>query len=98
MEHACFPKPKTLFIVWLLLLAATSASMVAGKAGDVSSPGLGGTGLLLLVTWIKARLIMSYFLDLKSASHGWNVALNALVITIILVIFGLYGLRLVMSA
>ncbi|HFC05491.1 MAG TPA: hypothetical protein ENJ55_07270 [Rhizobiales bacterium] len=90
MKHS-YPSPRTLFIVWLTLMAATVMTMIAGKVTDLSSIGMMWAAILLSVTWIKARLILSYYLDLKSATKGWYSVFTVLVSFIIITVFVIYA-------
>ncbi len=91
MKHAQYPAPRTLFIIWLALILATAITMMAGKVTQIASIGVVWTAVLMIVTGLKANLILSYFLDLRSATGGWNKAFNALIIIIIIAIFALYA-------
>lgn len=91
MKHDTYPKPRTLVTIWLVLMAATVGTMIAGKVTQVSSIGLIWMGVLMLVTWFKATLILNYFLDLKSASQGWGKVFGTLVALICISLYGLYG-------
>ncbi len=90
MKRHTLPSFKTLIVVWGFLMLATIGTMFAGKVSDVTSIGPLWMGLLLVVTYIKATLILGYYLDLKSATGGWNKGFNTLVAIILLVIYGLY--------
>ena len=95
MKHAHYPAPRTLFFVWLTLMAATGITMIAGKVTGVASLGLLWAAVLMAITWLKANLVLAYFLDLKSATKGWNKAFTILVTIIIVIVYGLYtGARL----
>jgi len=86
-EHST---PRTLTLVWLALMCATGLTMISGRVTDISSIGWLWSSTLLIVTWLKARLILSYFLNLKSATRGWNQVFTFLVTVILLAVFGLY--------
>jgi hypothetical protein len=90
LKHTAFPTPKTLIVVWLALMIATIGTMIAGKVTQVSS--IGPTWILVLmgVTLLKASLILNYFLDLRSASKGWNKGFVGLVAVIVSGVVALY--------
>ena len=90
MKTHTFPSVKTLFIVWLSLMAATVGTMFTGKVTAIESIGPLWMGLLLVVTYFKATLILGYYLDLKSATGGWNKGFNGLVAAILIAIYALY--------
>jgi len=86
------PSTRTLIVIWACLIAATIMTMVAGKVTEVTSIGLVWVGLLMLVTWVKAILIVSYFLNLKAATGNWQQVFTLLIGAIIVIIFVLYVL------
>jgi len=90
MNTHTLPSVKTLIIVWLSLMAATVGTMFTGKVTVIESIGPIWMGLLLLVTYFKATLILGYYLDLKSATGGWNKGFNGLVAIILVTIYVLY--------
>ena len=90
MKHTT--SPRTLLIVWAILMALSIATMIAGKVTDVQSPGLLWMAILLLVAGSKAILILRYYLDLKSASEGWSKAFISLVSLLLLTLFALYAI------
>ena len=97
MDHSSFPKPKTLIKIWALLMAATIATMIAGKVTSVTSIGIVWMSVLMVVTMLKAGLILDFYLDLRSAEGGWNKGFLVLLGFILLIIFGLYAGQLLMS-
>ena len=85
------PSLRTLVIVWLALMGATGLTMIAGNVTDISSIGwLWATGLMA-ITWLKARLILAYFLNLKAATSGWNTIFTVLISMVIFAIYALYA-------
>jgi len=90
MKRTQHSTPRTLVIVWLVLMCATSLTMITGRVNDISSIGWLWSSALLAVTWLKARLILSYYLDLKSATKGWNQVFTMLVTIILVIIFVIY--------
>ncbi len=79
-----------LLSVWAVLMLATIATMFSGKVSDITSIGPIWMGLLLIVTYVKATLILGYYLDLKSATGGWNKGFNTLVATILMITYAMY--------
>ncbi len=84
------PSTRTLIVIWLCLITATAVTMIAGKVTEVTSVGLVWVGLLMLVTWLKVTLIVSYFLNLKAATGNWQQIFNLLIGVIVGAIFALY--------
>ncbi len=90
MQHSYYPKPKTLIIVWLLLMGLSIATMIAGKVTTNLSIGTIWLAVLLIVAGLKSNLILHYYLDLKSASTGWNKLFSGLVWFILFAVFAIY--------
>ena len=91
MQLAGMSPPKTLITVWLALMAAALATMVAGRVTETASPGLVYLGVLMMITWLKAVLVLRYFLDLKAAEKGWFGGFSILTGGILLVVWGVYA-------
>ena len=90
MHHSTYPKPKTLLIVWLALMALTIATMIFGKVTAHLPLGAVSLAVLLIVAGLKSSLILHYYLDLKSASEGWNKLFSGLVWFILSAVFVIY--------
>jgi len=91
VHYKSYPGPRTLFVVWLTLMALTVATMIAGKVTAVATVGLAWMVVLMAVTWAKSILILRYYLDLKAASGGWNKVFGVLVSLILIVVLALYA-------
>ena len=85
------PSLRQLALVWFLLMALGAATMFAGKVTTITSLGTLWMVVLMAVTWLKAHLILRYFLELNAASGGWNKVFNILVSLILLLLLGLYA-------
>jgi hypothetical protein len=66
------PDRKRLDRTWLLLMALTVASLIAGRADGSAAPGLMGAAVVLVVAVVKARGILMEFLNLRAAPAGWR--------------------------
>ena len=96
MHHDNYPRPRTLLIVWLVLMILTTGTMVFGVYLPISKvpASLSATGwvshlsvvMTLAISGYKSRLILSWYLDLQSASPGWNKGFMAAVIIILMAI------------
>ena len=68
------PSLRSLLLCWLVLLILTLGTMISGRV----TSNISLTTLLIislgLITWFKTLLILRYYLNLKSASKGWNHA------------------------
>ncbi len=90
MQNSNYPTPRILFIVWLILMGLSGATMIAGKVTASLSIGSVWMAVLLLVAGLKSRLILRYYLDLKSATSGWSTLFSGLVLFILLTVFAIY--------
>lgn len=76
---------KRLALVWSVLLGLT---LVTGLAANALF-GLGAMGpVLALASLLKARLILSHYLDLRRAPD-WNRAFLAILIALVAAVYGL---------
>lgn len=89
MDHTPLT-PRKLALVWLALMGLGVLTMLAGKVTSINSVGTLWMAVLMIVTWVKANLILRYFLDLNAATGGWNKVFNTLISLIIIILFGLY--------
>lgn len=83
--------PRKLVIIWLILMGLGLATMLAGKVTSIEPVGTAWMIALMAVTWIKANLILRYYLELDAATGDWNAVFNSLISLIILILLGLYA-------
>lgn len=84
------PSPRLLTICWLILMGLTVGTMFSGQVTMQTSLSALLIVTLGLITWFKSMLILRYYLNLRTASSGWNKALNSylfIVLGIITTIF-----------
>ncbi len=86
------PSRRVLFMAWALLMVLTIGTMVAGKVTSAASLGLIWTGILLAISWAKARTILQVYLNLRAAPRHWRSGFNGVLVFLLLVIFALYAL------
>lgn len=84
------PSIRTLVFCWLALMILTIGTMLSGRV--TSEVALSATLIISLavITWFKSMLILRYYLNLRTASKGWNKAFNSylfIVLGIITLIF-----------
>ncbi len=84
------PDTKTLITCWLALVLLTIGTMTTGRI--TSEVALSNILIISLgfITWFKSMLILRYYLNLASASRGWNKVFNSylfVILGIIMVIF-----------
>ena len=94
MTGPAFPSARQLVHAWLWLIGLTLATMVAGKtvgeANRLAPLGLAWAVTLMLVTGLKARLILWRYLDLAASTPGWRGLLVAYLLAVLGIVLGLY--------
>lgn len=58
-------------MTWGLIVAATVVSVAFG----VEAAGWLASVAALVLAWVKARLVLDHFLDLRLVAGGWHTAL-----------------------
>ncbi len=86
-----FPSRKSLFIAWALLIALTVGTIFTGRVTYQSTLGVPLFASLLLVTWLKASIILRIYLNLRTVPAAAD-ALTILIGLILAVIATLYVL------
>ncbi len=81
---------RKLFIVWLCLMALTIGTMIAGKVTSTASLGLYWIGGLMLVSFVKAKLILDYYLELKTAYGAWDKLFTSMIALLLIILTGIY--------
>lgn len=84
------PSTRTLILCWVVLMALTIGTMLSGRVTSEFSLSAALILSLGLITWFKSMLILRYYLNLRTASKGWNQAFNSylfIVLGIIMLIF-----------
>lgn len=82
--------PGRLLIIWSILAALTLAAIPIGHAADPRPLGGALIATLLTMTYFKASLVLSDYLDLRHAP-SWNRGLRA-AIFLLLAILGVLAL------
>jgi len=84
------PDRRTLTICWLVLMALTVGTMISGRV--TSEVALSAFLIISLgiITWFKSMLILRYYLNLKSASKGWNKAFNSYLFIVLGIITAIF--------
>ncbi len=84
------PDRRTLTICWLVLMALTVGTMISGRV--TSEVALSAFLIISLgiITWFKSILILRYYLNLKSASKGWNKAFNSYLFIVLGIITAIF--------
>jgi hypothetical protein len=70
-------------VVWLLLFVATACSWWLGRLGQEAAapPSLAGVGLILL-SFIKVRFVMMYFMELRDAPLVWRAIYEGWIVVV----------------
>ncbi len=91
-ELARLPTVSLLIKAWALLMALTIGTMIAGRVTSAASLGLVWTGVLMIITWAKARTILMVYLNLRAAPTHWRTGFSASLVFLLLLILGIYAL------
>ena len=90
MEHLNYPSTRKLVIVWLALMVAALATLIAGTITGEKAVGPVWMAVAMIAASIKMLLILEYFLDLKSSGAGWRRAFNTLAVIFPAAVFAIY--------
>ena len=83
---------------WVILMALTAVSLLAGRPGGEGSIGLLGIGLVLMAANFKADQILTHFLGLQRAGSGWRMLFRVMLTLLGITIFGIYALEPMIAA
>lgn len=83
---------------WVILMALTAVSLLAGRPGAEGSIGLLGIGLVLMAANFKADQILTHFLGLQRAGSGWRMLFRVMLTLLGIMIFGIYALAPMIAA
>lgn len=72
--------------IWGLLMLATLAGFGTAQAGGAAFL------IVMLAAWLKARLIVRHFMELREAPREWQWAFDGLVAAATIIIVGLHFL------
>lgn len=90
MDHSRYPSTRRLIIVWLILMTAALATLLAGTITGDKAVGPVWMAVAMIAASIKMLLILEYFLDLRSAGAGWRRAFNTLAVIFPATVFVIY--------
>jgi len=62
---------KQLTMLWIVLVFATLAGFIATNQSLVSQPL--GVEVVMLIAYVKARLVLLYFMEMAHAPRVWRV-------------------------
>jgi hypothetical protein len=81
----------TLVRAWIFLVMLTLAAMWAGAARNLPFPALVQVGVIIVVSALKASIVLRHFLGLRSASSGWRMLFAIYLIVLGSAIFTTYA-------
>lgn len=81
--------PRAATLVWLFLISATLGSAWLAEHHAVSGSLTGF--FVILVAFIKGRLIMRYFMEMRAAPLSWRFAFDAWGVAATATILGLWA-------
>jgi len=90
-ELARLPTTRLIVLTWLLLMALTIGTMVAGKVTSAASLGFVWTVVLLAITWAKARGILLVYLNLRAAPAHWRSGFGTALAFMLLLLLAIYA-------
>ena len=76
---------------WLLLLVATALTWTLGESG---AAGTGAIVAMLLIAFVKGRLVILDFMELRHAPRLWRLLLEGWLLLVGVLILIAYGLSL----
>lgn len=85
-----YPSPGRLLVAWALLMSLTVGTMLAGQVTEASALSLGSFAALLLVGWGKVGVILTTYLNLRTAPV-WRDGLMVLVGLILAIVLTLFA-------
>ncbi len=81
---------KQLILAWAGMMALSTGTMIAGRVNADVSLGPLWAAALMLIAGLKARLILAYFLGLRTASKDWNGVFNTLLFVLLALILAAF--------
>lgn len=84
------PDRRTLTLCWLVLIALTVGTMISGRVTSEAALSAFLIVSLGIITWFKSMLILRYYLNLRSASKGWNKAFNSYLFVVLGIITAIF--------
>jgi hypothetical protein len=75
---------------WIAMMMLSLGTMIAGKAGGQFHLGIWWALALLVITGVKARIILARYLNLSEASKDWNGAFTTILVILLLAILGIF--------
>ena len=85
------PTVRQILLAWVLLMALTIGTMLAGKVTSAASLGIVWTAVLLVITWAKARIILAVYLNLRAAPRYWQSGFGGTLFVLLLILLGIYA-------
>ncbi len=74
---------KQLLAAWLAMMVLGAGTVIAGRVKAEASLGPFWAAALMVIAGLKARLILAYFLGLRTASRDWNSAFTTMLVIIL---------------
>ena len=84
------PSRKTLLIAWLILMALSVGTLFTGRVIGKTALGPLFVLSLFVITWLKSRFILRYYLNLRAASRGWQIGFALYIFILLALIFMIY--------
>lgn len=81
---------RRLALTWAVLVGLTLVSLVAVLGFGHSEAGLAAVAVALTASFLKTRMVLDHFLDLRRAGPGWRGFFNGALLLILLILFSTY--------
>ena len=89
---------RELVYAWISMMILTVGTMIAGHVTSTRTLGFIWMSALMLITFLKAKYILRFYLNLKAASGSWNTAFNAFLLILLISILALFALPAMIAA
>lgn len=76
--------------VWLVMIVATSISWQLGVEGSATASHKGASVAILLIAFVKVRLVGMWFMELKDAPIPLRAIFEAYCLVVAALVIGLY--------
>ena len=78
-------------MVWVFLIFVTLLSLGSARSEMLQTQALGvaSRGLVFLLSFVKADLILMYFLELHHSSRAWREGFRLSLFLLIVILYGL---------
>ena len=80
----------SLILAWAAMMVLGIGTMITGRVNADVALGPLWAAALMLIAGLKARLILAWFLGLRTASKDWNSAFTTLLVILLVLILAAF--------